>query len=84
MFIDVPNLQSSEEIEIFQRKMFEIYKNFMPQVLNSMHMSSGQYYRSQNGYPPYSMNNMGSLSSISSMTNMNNMSGMPPMSMGLT
>lgn len=81
MFIDVPNLQSIEEIEIFQRKMFEIYKNFMPQVLNSMHMATGQYYRPQSGYPPYNINNMGSLSSIGSMSNM---SGMPPMNVGMT
>ena len=41
MFVDIPQLQSAEEIEVFQRKMFEIYKNFVPQVVNSMRMNMG-------------------------------------------
>lgn len=55
MFLDVPNLQSTEEIEFFQRKMFDIYKNFVPQVVNSMRLNppppSNPYRPTFAGFP---------------------------------
>lgn len=70
MFMDVPNLQTVEEIEIFQRKMFEIYKNFMPQVLSTMPTANqGNYFRNQN-YQQSFMGGMGGLGSIQGMQNM--------------
>lgn len=91
MFLEVPNFQTVEDIEIFQRKMFEVYKNVLPQVLSGIPMTTqSQYYRSNNPYP-YNMgmtSNMGGLSGMSGlgamggMTGMSGMSGMPVSSMG--
>lgn len=52
----------------------------MPQVINSLPMSTGQYYRAQNSYHPYSMSNIGSLNNLGSMSNI---SSMPGMNMGM-
>lgn len=70
--MDVPNLQTVEEIEIFQRKMFEIYKNFMPQVLSTMPTSNqGNYFRNQN----YQQSFMGGMGGMGNMQGMQNMTG---------
>ena len=57
MFLDVPNLQSTEEIEVFQRKMFDIYKNFIPQVVSSMRMGSNSFYHPNNNMPTFPKQN---------------------------
>lgn len=36
MFLNVPELNSTDEIENFQRKMFDIFKKAIPPVTNTM------------------------------------------------
>lgn len=90
MFLEVPNFQTVEDIEIFQRKIFEVYKNVLPQVLSGIPLTTqSQYYRGNNPYQ-YGMgmsNNLGGLSGMSGlgamgMAGMSGMSGMPVSSMG--
>ena len=55
--LQVPSNMSAEEIEIFQKKMYELCKNAMPQILSSLPSSQPNIYSSFSMYNPSSYYN---------------------------
>jgi hypothetical protein len=49
-FIEIPSLKSVEEIEEFQKKMYNIYKNGMPQIYATMNQNIYYPQNSQTHY----------------------------------